>query len=786
MSEPPDAPQTQGSSAGDAAESRPRSWVGGRLHSLATRIAAGYAVFATLWILLSDRALGLLVPHPDRILGWGTLKGLAFVATTSVLLWLLVRRTFGALERAYQSLASKTARLRAREAELDTLVRSAMDAILTTDGVGRITLANPAAERMFARAGCAVIGEPISKLVEGSLAPTDANRRSLVGTRGGGETFPIEASISSTGTGDTAASTLILRDISIRHAHEIEIGRLSRLFSALSGINKAIARSTSREDLEHKVCRALVEEGGFRTAWIGWHDEETSKLVPVAACGGDSAYVRSLQIYSDDRPEGRGPLANAFRHGRLYVCNDLYSDPETKPWFEEVKARQLRAGAALPIRVGGVVCGLLVVYAGEVDFFQKPEIELLEEAAADFSFALESLAREREHRQAEAAARSERQFSDSLFDSMPGVLYLYDEQGRFLRWNRNFETVSGYSAVEIAAMHPLDFFKDADRSLLESRIGEVFARGESSVEASFLAKDGTATPYFFTGRLVQFEGRNCLVGVGIDLSERMAAELAMRDLNVTLEQRVAERTDELAAAVERAEAADQMKSAFLATMSHELRTPLNSIIGFTGILFQGLAGPLNAEQTRQLAMVQGSARHLLALINDVLDLSKIEAGQLEVRFEPVELAAAIDNTIATVRPLADNKGLELCVAPPGESLELLTDRRRLEQILLNLLQNAIKFTDRGSITLAADVVDGRLVRIRITDTGTGIRPEDLSRLFQPFRQLDTGLTRHHEGTGLGLAICRRLATLLGGEITAASEHGRGSEFTLWLPLRTGP
>jgi PAS domain S-box-containing protein len=445
-------------------------------------------------------------------------------------------------------------------------------------------------------------------------------------------TFPIEASISSTGAGDTAASTLIQRDISIRHAHETEIGRLSRLFSALSGINKAIARSTSREDLEHKVCRALVEEGGFRTAWIGWHDEETSKLVPVAACGDDSDYVRGLQIYSDDRPEGRGPLANAFRQGRLYVCNDLYSDPETKPWIEEVKARELRAGAALPIRVDGVVCGLLVVYAGEVDFFQKPELELLEEAAADFSFALESLAREREHREAEATAQSERKLSDSMFDSMPGVLYLYDEQGRFLRWNRNFETVSGHSAIEIASMHPLDFFAEEDRSLLASRIGEVFARGESSVEAPFLAKDGTATPYFFTGRLVQFEGRNCLVGVGIDLSERKAAELAMRDLNVTLEQRVAERTDQLAAAVERAEAADQMKSAFLATMSHELRTPLNSIIGFTGILFQGLAGPLNAEQG--------------ALINDVLDLSKIEAGQLEVRFAPFELGEAIDNTIA--------------------------------------------------------------------------------------------------------------------------------------------
>jgi signal transduction histidine kinase len=229
-----------------------------------------------------------------------------------------------------------------------------------------------------------------------------------------------------------------------------------------------------------------------------------------------------------------------------------------------------------------------------------------------------------------------------------------------------------------------------------------------------------------------------------------------------------------------------MKSAFLATMSHELRTPLNSIIGFTGIVLQELAGPLNPEQAKQLGMVRSSARHLLALINDVLDISKIEAGQLEVRREPVELRAAIEQVLATVGPLAADKGLALEAEFDDDLGAVTADRRRVEQILLNLLSNAVKFTDRGSVRLVTECVDGdRAVRVRVVDTGIGIAPDDLGQLFQPFRQLDSGMTRQHEGTGLGLAICRRLATLMGGTITASSTLGVGSEFVVEFPRRGG-
>ena len=289
--------------------------------------------------------------------------------------------------------------------------------------------------------------------------------------------------------------------------------------------------------------------------------------------------------------------------------------------------------------------------------------------------------------------------------------------------------------------------------------------------------------------------------VSRDVTERRRAEEAIHYLNASLEQRVVERTAELAVARDRAEAADRLKSAFLATMSHELRTPLNSIIGFTGILLQQLAGPLNPEQNKQLGMVRNSARHLLELINDVLDLSKIEAGQLEVAREPFDLRASLEKVTGIIKPLADKKNLALRVELAPEIGPLTSDQRRVEQVLLNLLNNAIKFTEQGEVVLrvtrqhvmrggeadAGPEIHGSRdtdheLWLSVTDTGIGIKPADLATLFQPFRQIDAGLARQHEGTGLGLAICRRLAELMGGEIRAESEWGKGSTFTFRLPV----
>lgn len=254
----------------------------------------------------------------------------------------------------------------------------------------------------------------------------------------------------------------------------------------------------------------------------------------------------------------------------------------------------------------------------------------------------------------------------------------------------------------------------------------------------------------------------------------------LQQINKEMEQRIIERTAQLAEAMEKAQAADRIKSAFLAAMSHELRTPLNSIIGFTGMVLQGLAGPLNEEQKKQLGMVRGSARHLLDLINDVLDISKIEAGQLTITSEIFDLRKSIDKTLQIVSPLAEKKNLRLYSRIGDNISEIRGDQRRVEQIIINLLNNAVKFTDRGEIKLDCHA-DDKAITLSVTDTGIGIKPENLNIIFDAFRQVDSGITRVQEGTGLGLNITKKLVEMMGGSIHVASKLEEGSAFTVTLP-----
>jgi signal transduction histidine kinase len=246
------------------------------------------------------------------------------------------------------------------------------------------------------------------------------------------------------------------------------------------------------------------------------------------------------------------------------------------------------------------------------------------------------------------------------------------------------------------------------------------------------------------------------------------------------EQLTARAKQELERANERLKEVDRLKSEFLASMSHELRTPLNSIIGFTGVLRQQIPGPLNDEQLKQLNMVASSARHLLHLINEILDLSRIEAGRVELSPEWLNLHALTEDAISSQKPIAERKRLQLTNAVP-DTFSIRTDKKILTQILLNLLSNAVKFTERGTVHVVAQR-HGTQIHVSISDTGIGIKPEQLSNLFQAFRQLEGSSRRHYEGTGLGLHLSKRMLELLGGTISVESTFGQGTEFTFTVPI----
>jgi len=252
-------------------------------------------------------------------------------------------------------------------------------------------------------------------------------------------------------------------------------------------------------------------------------------------------------------------------------------------------------------------------------------------------------------------------------------------------------------------------------------------------------------------------------------------------LTQKLEQRVAERTQELQEVNQQLAAASRHKSEFLARMSHELRTPMNAIIGFTRLVMRRAKDTLPKREHENLGKVLISAEHLLALINDILDLSKVEAGRMEVHAIRFELEPLINLCLHTVEPLVKGERLRLVKELSDDIPELFTDQDKLKQILMNLLSNAIKFAEAGTITVTAQCQDGK-VAIAVADTGIGIPADQLALVFEEFHQVDSSHTRQYSGTGLGLSISRHFAQLLGGDITLESTVGVGSTFTVSVPL----
>jgi len=372
-----------------------------------------------------------------------------------------------------------------------------------------------------------------------------------------------------------------------------------------------------------------------------------------------------------------------------------------------------------------------------------------------------------------------------IFDNAVMGIYQSTPEGLYRSVNPTLARIFGYTTPEEMIADVKDIRREVyvnpeDRTRFMRTLEQKdVVRG---FETEFKRRDGSRFWVSINGKAVRDAQGNVVHYEGTieDITAQKLAERELATYRAHLEKLVKERTAELEIAKDRAEAADRIKSAFLATMSHELRTPLNSIIGFTGILLQGIVGPLNDEQKKQLGMVRGSAQHLLSLINDVLDISKIEAGQLRMTDEPFDLREALEKTVASARPLAEKKGLALSCAVSDGIDRITADRRRVEQVLLNLISNAVKFTERGSVTVECRS-DGDQVRISVTDTGIGIRPEDRETIFQAFRQVDSGVNRRYEGTGLGLPISRRLVELMGGRIEIESEWGSGSTFSFSLP-----
>ena len=534
-----------------------------------------------------------------------------------------------------------------------------------------------------------------------------------------------------------------------------ELQRSVGELQALGEVSRAVGSTLDLQTVLVTIVTHAVQMSNADAGTIYTYDEAAGVFVPRANHGLGEEQVealRSARIGAADTVVGQ---AAARR------CAVQIPDIENVPMAANVKALLMQAGfralLAIPLLHGDQAVGALVVRRFAAGEYPSSVVRLLE------AFAAQSVLAVRNARFFDEI-QSQKQFFEALVVTSPVAIATSDRAGRIMSWNPAAERLYGWTASE-AVGRDLDDLVAAGspeiRAEAEEYSRQVMAGGRVAAITRRSRKDGTLIDVEFAAVPVMVGGEEVgVVAIYHDITELLQAR---RD----------------------AEAASQAKSAFLATMSHELRTPLNAIIGLSEMLGQHTQRFGTEKAAEPLGRILRAGRHLLNLINDLLDLSKIEAGKLELVPEQFEVEPLVDEIVETARPLAEKNRNVLAAACAPHLAQLVADRKRLLQVLLNLVSNACKFTQDGRVELAVSMhagPDGSWMDFTVADTGIGITAEQMPRLFKEFTQADATTQQKFGGTGLGLAISRRLCRMMGGDLTLASEPGKGSTFTARLPV----
>ena len=481
--------------------------------------------------------------------------------------------------------------------------------------------------------------------------------------------------------------------------------------------------------------------------------------------------------------EQAGIWVEAIKDKAPRIYNDYASAPNKKGLPKD-HARVMRF-IAIPLIRDGSVVALLGVGNKASDYTQH-DVEIVTQLVSEaWDIILRKRAEEAlQKMNAELELRIQQRTAEvrDLYENAPAGYHSVDAAGKIVAINQTELNWLGYARQEVLGQPLANFLTFASQHSFDAHFPIFKTSGlVNNLELEFVRKDGSTFPALVNSTAIYDEQGNFLMSRStiFDNTERKKAEDALRESEAQL--RISR--DKLSAANAALEKAARMKDEFLASMSHELRTPLTGILGLTEVMQMNVYGTLTERQGKALKNIDESGRHLLALINDILDLSKIEAGMLELNIEPVALAEICQDSLQLTKGLAHKKRQAVDFSIEPDTIEVRGDARRLKQMLVNLLSNAIKFTpEKGSLGLEvrADQTE-QTVRLTVWDRGIGIDPENLKKLFQPFVQLESSLARQYEGTGLGLSLVQHMAELHGGSVQVESTPGEGSRFTILLP-----
>jgi PAS domain S-box-containing protein len=576
--------------------------------------------------------------------------------------------------------------------------------------------------------------------------------------------------------GEVVGTTGLARDITERKVREREIERLNRLYAALSELNQIVVRVESREELFREVCRIIAEKAEFKVAWIGCPEPATPRIVPMASGGDEQSYLDVVEIYSDDRPEGRGPTGTCIREGNPFVVNDFAGDPRVMPWLAVIGTLSLRAVAALPIRFHGEVWGALTIYSSEPNVFQDKELALLEEAAAAISLALENLEHESQRKRAEDALRESEERFRVTFEEAPVGMVIGVGDGVIAKANRALCSISGYCQEELLGRHVRDLAYPEDRALSDPLVKRLLA-GEIpsfTLEKRYLRKDG----HFFWAQATTAlaygpDGKAAFaLGVVEDITNRKRAEQE----KLELERRLLH--------------AQKLESIGILAggIAHDFNNILAGIMGYADLVKRQLPASETAQE--DLDVIKKAVQRAADLTRQMLAYS----GKGKFIVEPVSLSRIVEDNKKMLAMSVSKKAVvryDLASDLPTT----LADASQIHQVILNLVINAsdalgeqngvIAITtdtiqcDRASLAALAvgnDLREGLYVRLEVSDTGCGMDQETAGKIFDPF------FTTKCTGRGLGLAAVHGIVRGHKGAIRVLSEPGKGTTFQVLFPV----
>ena len=539
----------------------------------------------------------------------------------------------------------------------------------------------------------------------------------------------------------------------------------------LAELGQALQPLTDPDELMATAARLLGEHvGADRCAYAEVEGDEDHFTITGNYTQGDTASILGRFAFADFGAE----VLRLMRENAPYVVEDAAADPRVTPLDRAAyEATQIRAVVCVPLHKAGRFVAAMAVHQRAPRRWAEDEVALVVTVVQRCWESLERARALRRLQEREAAlAASERQFR-TLADAIPTLAWTAQADGYIDWYNARWYEYTGTTPEQMAGWGWQSVHDPAVLpSVLERWQGSVATGEPFEMTFPLRGADGGFRP-FLTRVLPLRDGEGRVVrwfGTNTDVTSEREARAAAERAQAAAEQ-----------ARRAAEAANRAKGDFLSTMSHELRTPLNAIGGYAELMEMGIRGPITGQQREDLGRIQRSQRHLLGLVNEVLNYAKLETGTVRYDLVDVPLCDALAEAEGLVAPQARAKGLTLAAAECPATLATRADPEKLRQVLVNLLSNAVKFTDPGGRIAVECAAAGDRVRIAVRDTGIGIAADQLERVFEPFVQVRAALTRTAEGTGLGLAISRDLARGMGGELAAESTPGVGSTFTLTLP-----